>query len=167
MQCGLRIHLNWMIWNPPMLRTWLHSSLTSWWKKDLTHSGQIVTHNSTAGEQLYLTVCALALRGPGQDSSVGEWIYLTVCPLCGPHHDSSMGEWMNLTVYPLPGRGSIQTMAEYFKGFFPARSNSANPSYSTVAENGSISTWWHHTFCGHWGGRSKSNQGHTDRQWVR
>ena len=28
------------------------------------------------------------------DSSMGEWMYLTVCPLHGPGHDSSVEEWM-------------------------------------------------------------------------
>jgi len=41
-------------------------------------------------------------------------------------------------------------------------SHSANPSWASVAENGSISPQWHHTTCGQRGGRLKS----TDRWWL-
>ena len=52
------------------------------------------------------------------DSSVGEWMYLTVCPLCGPGHDSSVGEWMYLTVCPLCGPGSISSRGGVSQGTF-------------------------------------------------
>jgi len=47
-------------------------------------------------------------------------------------------------------------MAEYFKGFFPGWSHSANLSWASKAENGSPPQR-HHTACGHRGGRLKSN----------
>jgi len=46
-------------------------------------------------------------------------------------HDSS------LSVLPV-ARVQFPTTAEYFKGFFPGWSHSANPSWASVAENGSI-----------------------------
>jgi len=38
---------------------------------------------------------------PGYDSSVGERMHLTVCALCVSGHDSSVGERMHLTICPL------------------------------------------------------------------
>ena len=45
--------------------------------------------------------------------------------------------------------------------FFPGWSHSANLSWASVAESGSISPPWHHTTCGQRGGRPKSNHGLT------
>jgi len=50
-------------------------------------------------------------------------------------------------------------MAEYFQGFIPGWSHSANPSWANLAENDSIPPQWHHTTCGHWEERLKSNDG--------
>jgi len=47
-------------------------------------------------------------------------------------------------------------MAEYFKGFFPGWSHSANPSWAIVAENGSISPQWVTFSMGHAGASRKS-----------
>jgi len=69
-------------------------------------------------------------------------------------HDSS------LSVLPVAWV-QFPATAEYSKGFFPGWSRSANPSWARVAENGSISPQWHHTTCGQWGGRPKSNHGQT------
>jgi len=66
----------------------------------------------------------------------------------------------SLTVLPV-ARVQFPARAEYFKGFFPGWSHSANPSWASVAENGSISPQWHHTTCGQRGGRPKSNHGQT------
>jgi len=66
----------------------------------------------------------------------------------------------SLSVLPV-ARVQFLATAEYFKGFFPGWSHSANPSWASVAENGSISPQWHHTICGQWGGRPKSNHGQT------
>ena len=63
-------------------------------------------------------------------------------------------------------------MAEYSKGYFPGWSLSATladhtlptrpkPAWQNMAEHGSISSQWHHTTCGHRGGRPTSNHGHT------
>ena len=124
-----------------------------------------VGHDRSVWEWMYLTICPP--RGPGHDSSVGEWMNLTVCPPCGPGHDSSVGEWMYLTVYPPCGPGhdssvrewmyltvlpmarvQFPAMVEYFNGLFPSWSHSANPSWASVAENGSISPQRYHTTCG-------------------
>ena len=93
-----------------------------------------------------------------------------------PGHDSSVGEWLYLTVCPLYARVQLPDVAEYFKGFFPGWSHSANLSWASVVENGSISPQWHHTTCGQGGGRLKFNYGQTmggkkllrsqDYRWV-
>jgi len=62
---------------------------------------------------------------------------------------------------PAVARVQFPATAEYFKGFFPGWSHSANPCWASVAENGSISPQWHHTTCGQRGGRPKFNQGQT------
>ena len=66
----------------------------------------------------------------------------------------------SLSVLPV-ARVQFPATAEYFKGFFRGWSHSANPSWASVAENGSISPQWHHTTCGQRGGRPKSNHGQT------
>ena len=68
----------------------------------------------------------------------------------------------SLSVLPL-ARVQFPAAAECFKGFFPGWSHSANPSWASVAENGSISPQWHHTTCGQRGGRPNST---TDRLWL-
>jgi len=73
-------------------------------------------------------------------------------------HDSSVGL---LTVCPPRGPGSIPSHGGLFKGFFPDWSHSANPSWASVAENGSISPQWHQTTCGQRGERPKFNFGQT------
>ena len=47
-------------------------------------------------------------------------------------------------------------MAEYFKGFFPGWSHSANPSWASVSENGSNSPQWVTFSMGHAGASRKS-----------
>ena len=72
-----------------------------------------------------------------------------------------IAQWdSSLSVLPV-ARVQFPAMAEYFKGFFPGWSRSANPSWASVAENGSISPQWHHTTCGQRGGRPKFNHGQT------
>jgi len=58
----------------------------------------------------------------------------------------------------------LTAVAECFKGFLPGWLNSANPSWPNVTENGSISPQWHHTTCGHGGGRPTATM---DRQWLK
>jgi len=72
-----------------------------------------------------------------------------------------IAQWdSSLSVLPV-ARVRFPATAEYFKGFFPDWSHSANPSWASVAENGSISSQRHHTTCGQWGGRPKFNNGQT------
>ena len=66
----------------------------------------------------------------------------------------------SLSVLPM-ARVQFPVMVEYFKGLFPGWSHSANLSWASVAENGSISLQWHHTTRGQRGGRPKSNHGQT------
>jgi len=116
------------------------------------------SHDSSVGEWMYLTVCPPC--GPGHDNSVGEWMNLTVCPPCGPGHDNSVGEWMNLTVCPPCGPGPIPGRGGIFQGIFPGCSHSANPFWTSVAENGSISP---QAVDGEEEGRSST----VDRQWLK
>jgi len=54
-----------------------------------------------------------------------------------------IAQWnSSLSVLPV-ARVQFPATAEYFKGFFPGWSNSANPSWASVAENGSISPQRH------------------------
>ena len=72
-----------------------------------------------------------------------------------------VAQWdSSLFVLPV-ARVQFPTTAEHFKGFFPGWSHSANPSWASVAENGSISPQWRHTTCGQRGGRPKSTHGQT------
>jgi len=72
-----------------------------------------------------------------------------------------IAQWdSSLSVLPVT-RVQFPTTAEYSKGLFPGWSHSTNPSWASVAENGSISPQWHHTTCGQRGGRPKSNHGQT------
>ena len=64
-------------------------------------------------------------------------------------------------------RVQFPTTVKYSKGFFPGWSYSANPSWASVAENGSISPQLHHTTCGQRGGRPKSNHGQTMADSIR
>ena len=64
----------------------------------------------------------------------------------------------SLSVLPV-ARVQFPATAEYFKEFFPGWSHSANPSWASVAENGSISPQRHYTTCGQRGGRPKFNRG--------
>jgi len=66
----------------------------------------------------------------------------------------------SLSLLPVAGV-QFPATAEYFKGVFPGWSHSANPSWASVAENGSIYPQWHHTTCAQRGGRPKSNHGQT------
>ena len=129
----------------------------------------------------------LSSPGPGHDSSVGEWINLTDCPL---QAQVMIAQWENecisLSVLPVAwvrivqwenecislsvlsvarvmiaqreiecislsvltvARVQFPTVVEYFR--------------ANVAEDGWISPQWHHSPCGHWGGRPKSNHGQT------
>ena len=145
---------------------------------------QDLGHDSSVGKWMNLTVCPP--RGPGHDSSVGKWMNLTVCPPCGPGHDSSVWGWMYLTVclsvsrvmiaqwendcislsvFPV-ARVQFPAMAQYFKGFFPGWSHSANPSWASMAENSSISPYWHRTTYGHRGGKAEV-QPWTDDGWKK
>jgi len=76
------------------------------------------------------------------------------------HPRAVMTAQWNSSLSVLPAaRVQFPATAEYFKGFFPGWSHSANPSWaSVVAENGSISPQWHHTTCGQRGGRPKSKK---------
>ena len=67
-------------------------------------------------------------------------------------------EWISLCVVWV----QFPAMAKYFKGFFPGCSHSANPSWASLTENGSISPQWHHTTCWQRGGRPKFNYGQTN-----
>jgi len=70
-----------------------------------------------------------------------------------------IAQWnSSLSILPV-ARVQFPATAEYFKGFFPGWSHSANLSWASVAENGSISSQWHHTTCGQRGGRPKFNNG--------
>jgi len=72
-----------------------------------------------------------------------------------------IAQW-DSSLYVLPvARVQFPATAKYFKGFFPGCSHSASPSWASMAENGSISTQWHHTTCGQRGGRPKSNHRQT------
>jgi len=75
-----------------------------------------------------------------------------------------IAQWENecipLSVLPV-ARVQLPAVAEYFKWLFPGCSHSANPSWASVAENGSTSPQWHHTTCWNRGGRPKSNHGQT------
>ena len=75
-------------------------------------------------------------------------------------------ECISLSALPWP-RVQFSAVAEYFKGVFPGWSHSANPSWASVAENGSIAPQWHRTTCGQRGGRPTFNYGQTDRQTDR
>jgi len=66
----------------------------------------------------------------------------------------------SLSVLPV-ARFRFPATAEYFEGFFSGWSHSANPSWASVSENGSISPQWHHTVCGQQRGRPKSYHGQT------
>jgi len=55
-------------------------------------------------------------------------------------------EWISLFV-PAAAQVLFPATAEYFKGFFPGWSRSVDPSWASVAENGSTSHQWHHTTC--------------------
>jgi len=46
-------------------------------------------------------------------------------------------EWLSLSVLPV-ARVQLPAMAEYLKGFFPGWAHSVNPTWASVAENGSI-----------------------------
>jgi len=46
---------------------------------------------------------------------------------------------MYLIVCPLSGFGSIPGLDRVFQGIFPSQLHTANPSWASVAENGSIS----------------------------
>jgi len=73
-----------------------------------------------------------------------------------------IAQWdSSLSAPPPRGLGSIPSHGGVFQGFFPGWSPSANPSWASVAENGSISPQWHNTNFGQWGGRPKSNHGQT------
>ena len=63
-----------------------------------------------------------------------------------------------------PAWVQLPTVAGYFKGFLPGWSHSVNPSWASVAKNGSISPQWHHTTCGQRGGRPEI-QPLTDDGW--
>jgi len=69
-------------------------------------------------------------------------------------------ECISLSVLSM-ARVQFPVMAEYFKDIFPGWSHSASPSWASVSENSSISPQWHHTTCGHRGGRLESNHGQT------
>jgi len=70
-----------------------------------------------------------------------------------------IAQWdSSLSVLPV-ARVQFPATVEYFKGFFPGWSHSANPCWASVAENGSISPQRHHTTCGQRGGRPKFNHG--------
>ena len=70
-----------------------------------------------------------------------------------------IAQWdISLSVLPV-ARVQFPAMVEYFKGYFPGWPHSANPSWASVAENGSISPRWHCKTCGQRGGRPKSNHG--------
>ena len=72
-----------------------------------------------------------------------------------------IAQWdSSLSVLPM-ARVQFPATAEYFKRFFPGWSHSANPSWASVAENGSISPQRHHTTCGQRGGRLKFNHAQT------
>ena len=62
-------------------------------------------------------------------------------------------------LFSLWPRVQFPATAEYFKGFYPGWSHSVNPSWASVAENGSISPQWHYTTSGQRGGRLMSNRG--------
>jgi len=69
-------------------------------------------------------------------------------------------EYISLSVF-LVAWVQFPAVAEYFKGFPPSWSHSANPSWASAAENGSISAQCHRATCGLQGGRQKFNHGQT------
>ena len=69
---------------------------------------------------------------------------------------------MQISIWDTVSIVQFPATAEYFKGFFPDWSHSANSSWASVAENGSISPQRHHTTCGQRGGRPKFNH----RRWL-
>jgi len=89
-----------------------------------------------------------------------EWISLSVLPVAQVLMAQWENEWIPLSVLPWPGFNS-QPWWSIFKGFLPGRSHSANPSWVSVTDNGSISPKWHHTTCAHRGGRLKSDHWQT------
>jgi len=63
-----------------------------------------------------------------------------------------------MSVLPV-ARVQCPSHGRIFQGIFFGLITSANPSWASVAENGSISLQWHHTACGQRGGRPKYNYG--------
>jgi len=101
---------------------------------------------------------------------------LTVLPLDAllisshniPNKSVMIAQWdSSLSVLPV-AQVQYPATTEYSKGFFPGWSHSANPSWASVAENGSISPQLHRTTRGQWGGRPKSNHGQmmADRKQI-
>ena len=84
---------------------------------------------------------------------IAQWdSSLSVLPVAGVR----IAQWdSSLSVLPV-ARVQFQATAEYFKGFFPGWSHSANPSWASVAENGSISPQWVTFSMGHAGASRKS-----------
>ena len=73
-----------------------------------------------------------------------------------------IAQWdSSLSVLPV-ARVQFPAMAEYFKGFFPGWSHSANPPWASVAENGSISPQWVTFSMGH---ASASRKSPNDAPW--
>jgi len=75
-----------------------------------------------------------------------------------------VAQWDNKCIWLsvlLVGRVQFPAITEYFMGFFHGWSHSANLSWASMAENGSISPQLYHTTCGNWGGRPKSNHRQT------
>jgi len=73
-----------------------------------------------------------------------------------------IAQWdSSLSVHPV-ARVQFPAMAEYFKGFFPGWSHSSNPSWASVAENGSISPQWVTFSMGH---ASASRKSPNDAPW--
>jgi len=116
---------------------------------------------------LMSTGCVVPLRGDcaifchaGSGRIGGVWSAGEKCMFTKFQLFSAMiAQWnSSLSVLPVAWV-QFPATAEYFKGFFPGWSHSANPSWTSVAENGSISPQWHHTTCGQLGGRPKSNHG--------
>jgi len=70
-----------------------------------------------------------------------------------------IAQWENECISQAVGRIQLPATAEYFNEFFPDWSYSANLSWASLTEKGSISPQWHHATCGHRGRRPRSNHG--------
>ena len=133
-------------------------------------------HDTSVGEWIYLTVCVLSVARVMIPQWENECISLSVLSMNRVMIAQWENECISLSVLSVNRvmiaqwenecislsvlfMARVQFPAVYLKVIFPWLIPDANPSWASVAENGSPQ--WHDTSCGHRGGTPLSNHGQT------